>query len=62
MHFEALRASKAENYKLIYNEAAKAAHLSDTVRPMMQEMYGQLLDDLRETTPRRPFSRIISPM
>ena len=48
MHFEALRASKAENYKLIYNEAAKAAHLSDTVRPMMQEMYGQLLDDLRE--------------
>ena len=48
VHFEALRASKAENYKLIYNEAAKAAHLSDTVRPMMQEMYGQLLDDLRE--------------
>ena len=48
VHFEALRASKAENYKLIYNGAAKAAHLSDTVRPMMQEMYGQLLDDLRE--------------
>ena len=48
VHFEALRASKAENYKLIYNEAAKAAHLSDTVRPMMQEMYVQLLDDLRE--------------
>lgn len=62
VHFEALRASKAENYKLIYNGAAKAAHLSDTVRPMMQEMYGQLLDDLRENHTTSPISRIISPM
>ena len=66
VHFEALRASKAENYKLIYNEAAKAAHLSDTVRPMMQEMYGQLLDDLRENHTTSPIFthpiRVSSPM
>lgn len=33
VHFEALRASKAENYKLIYNEAAKAAHLPTPCAP-----------------------------
>lgn len=47
-HFEALRASKAENYKLIYNHAAKIARLQDTVRPMMHELYDQLLSDLQQ--------------
>lgn len=46
-HFEALKASKAENYRLIYTGAAKRANLANTVKPMMNELYGQLLDDLR---------------
>ncbi len=46
-HFEALRKAKIENYKLIYNNAAANARLDITVKPMMEEIYGQLLDDLR---------------
>ncbi len=53
-HFEALRASKAENYKLIYNNAAKLARLYDTVRPMMHELYDQLLNDLKQGRRKSP--------
>lgn len=53
-HFEALRASKAENYKLIYNHAAQIARLKDTVRPMMHELYDQLLSDLQQNKQSSP--------
>lgn len=46
-HFNALQKSKQNNYDLIYNNAAKTAGLRETVRPMMAEIYGQMLDDLR---------------
>ena len=46
-HFKALKKSQKENYELIYNNAAKLAGLNTTVRPMMAEIYGQLLDDLK---------------
>ncbi len=46
-HFKALRKSRIDNYKMIYNNAASLAKLDTTVRPMMTEIYGQLLDDLR---------------
>ncbi len=46
-HFNALKKSQKENYELIYNNAAKLAGLNTTVRPMMAEIYGQLLDDLK---------------
>ena len=45
-HFNALRRSKMDNYTRIYNQAAALAHLDTTVKPMMAEIYGQMLDDL----------------
>ena len=46
-HFKALQKSKRENYQIIYNNAASMANLENTVRPMMGEIYGQLLEDLK---------------
>lgn len=45
-HFQALKTAKRENNSLIYRNAAKQAKLDTIVRPMMAEIYGQLLDDL----------------
>ncbi len=45
-HFQALKTAKRENNTLIYRNAAKQAKLDTIVRPMMAEIYGQLLDDL----------------
>ena len=45
-HFQALKAAKRENNSLIYHNAAKQAKLDTVVRPMMAEIYGQLLEDL----------------
>ena len=46
-HFKALVDSKAANYRMIYNHAAPSANLAGTAKPMMAEIYGQCLDDLR---------------
>ena len=46
-HFNALKKSKRENYDKIYNNAEAFAKLNVTVKPMMEEVYGQLLDDLK---------------
>lgn len=46
-HFEALRASKRDNYKMIYERDTSRVKLAHSVRPMMEEIYGQLLDDLK---------------
>jgi len=46
-HFKALKRSKKANYDKIYNSAAAFARLDVTVKPMMEEVYGQLLDDLK---------------
>ncbi len=45
-HFQALKASKKDNYALIYDSAANRAKLKTTVKPMMQEIYDRLLGDL----------------
>ncbi len=47
-HFDALIAAKRENYAKIYGNAAAQAKLESTVKPMMAELYGQLLDDLKQ--------------
>lgn len=47
-HFAALRAAKQENYKKIYENSATREQLKTTVKPMMEEIYGQLLDDLKQ--------------
>lgn len=46
-HFEALRSTKRDNYQMIYGKDASRVQLSLSVKPMMEEIYGQLLDDLK---------------
>ena len=53
-HFQALQESKRDNYAMIYANAPVMAKLDTVVRPMMEEVYGQMLDDLknrRKTSP-----------
>ena len=53
-HFQALRKSKKDNYSMIYESAKTRAKLDQSAKPMMGEIYGQLLDDLkfgRKTSP-----------
>ncbi len=47
-HFEALKSAKAENYHRIYESAATRAKLDTTARPMMGEIYDQMLSDLTQ--------------
>ena len=53
-HFQALKEAKQHNYDVIYEGVAEAARLRDTVRPMMSEIFGQLLEDLRRENRRSP--------
>ena len=46
-HFEALKTAKAENYHRIYENEATRAKLDLTAKPMMGEIYDQMLSDLR---------------
>ena len=46
-HFEALKKAKNDNYELIYRNETVKSITDKTVKPMMSEMYGQLLDDLK---------------
>ena len=46
-HFNALKKAKQENYEKIYNRANELTGLNASVCPMMQEVYGQLLDDVQ---------------
>lgn len=45
-HFEALKEAKRENYAMIYENEAGRASLDTTLKPMMADIYGQLLEDL----------------
>ena len=45
-HFDALCTAKRDNYAMIYHNAPTLAKLNTTVQPMMEELYGQLLEDL----------------
>ncbi len=56
-HFKALRKSRLDNYARIYNYAASFAGLDKTVKPMMAEIYGQLLDDLKAGNQSSPIFR-----
>ena len=46
-HFNAMKTAKAENYARIYINAAKMSKLADTVKPMMADIYDQMLHDLQ---------------
>lgn len=47
-HFEALQTAKKENYFRIYESASIRAKLNTTAKPMMAEIYEQMLSDLRQ--------------
>ena len=47
-HREALKTSKRENYAMIYESESARAKLDRSVRPMMGEIYAQLLEDLKQ--------------
>lgn len=53
-HFEALRVAKRDNYALIYDSGAGGSRLTTTVKPMMANIYGQLLEDLRQNNRKSP--------
>lgn len=44
--FRALQTALRDNYRMIYGRATAEAHLDETVRPMMAELYDRLYDDL----------------
>ena len=56
-HFEALKAAKAENYHRIYENEATRAKLDLTAKPMMGEIYDQMLSDLRQGKKNSPIFR-----
>jgi len=45
-YFSAVQQSKRDNYAKIYSEAATMAKLDSVVRPMMEQVYDQMLSDL----------------
>ena len=53
-HFQALQESKRDNYAMIYAGAAAMSKLDTVVRPMMAEIYGQMLDDLKKENRNSP--------
>ncbi len=56
-HFQALKTAKRENYARIYENAAFQAKLATTARPMMAEIYGQMLEDLARENRNSPIFR-----
>ena len=56
-HFKALQKARTENYRLIYNNAAALARLDTSVKPMMAEIYEQLLEDLKQENKYSPIWR-----
>ena len=56
-HFEAVKSYKRENYTVIYANEPGRAILYRVAKPMMEEIYGQLLDDLLQDKPDSPIFR-----
>ena len=53
-HFAALKAAKIDNYAKIYQNAAEQTKLDRTIQPMMGEIYGQVLEDLKRGNKNSP--------
>ena len=56
-HFDALKIAKKENYSYIYESAATRAQLDTTAKPMMGEIYEQMLSDLQQGKTNSPIFR-----
>ena len=53
-HFDALVTAKRDNYAHIYESEAARVQLANSVKPMMVEIYEQMLDDLIHDKKRSP--------
>lgn len=53
-HFEALRLAKRDNYQMIYGKDTSRVKLSSSVKPMMEEIYDQLLEDIKSNNKNSP--------
>lgn len=56
-HFDALRTAKRENYSRIYGNAATYSRLESTAKPMMGQIYDQMLFDLTHDKKYSPIFR-----
>ena len=56
-HYQALRTAKKENYARIYESAALRTQLDSTAKPMMADIYGQMLSDLTQGKKDSPIFR-----
>jgi dGTPase len=56
-HFDALKRAKAENYEKIYNRAGAITGTEGIIKPMMQNVYGQLLEDVKRGNLASPIFR-----
>ncbi len=56
-HFAALKKAKAENYEKIYNRAGQVTGTAGVIKPMMENVYGQLLDDVKGNKQSSPIFR-----
>ncbi len=56
-HFAALKKAKAENYEKIYNRAGKITGTEGIIKPMMENVYGQLLEDVKQGKHASPIFR-----
>lgn len=53
-HFKALKIARDENVSRIYMNAASWSSLQTTVKPMMEEIYYKMLEDLRQNNTSSP--------
>lgn len=53
-HFEALKKAKADNYNLIYKNDKVQFEIDTVIKPMMQEVYEKLYDDLIKGNKKSP--------
>lgn len=53
-HFNALKKAKKDNYEMIYKRPETESALKNTVKPMMELTYLQLLDDLKSNSSASP--------
>lgn len=46
-HLSALKRARSDNYAVIYDKVTESAGFGSSVKPMMEDLYEKLLDDLR---------------
>ncbi|MCR5306951.1 MAG: HD domain-containing protein [Oscillospiraceae bacterium] len=47
VHFEAMLQLKEENYKIIYRQEAVQKQVAESIVPMMEQLYGKILEDAK---------------